>query len=144
MGERGEKHQCVVASHVPPTGDLAPQPRHVPWLGIQLVTLWFAGQHSIHWATPARAALHYVEYHPKHTKMQYGKKGFNERVWRGLGRGRHPKSLLPLSGACHSYLWIHHSSLCCLPSHSPLCSFFNFLFSLYFHLFMLCDPLPLL
>ena len=24
MGEReGEKHQCVVASHVPPTGDLA-------------------------------------------------------------------------------------------------------------------------
>ena len=32
-----------------------PQPRHVPWLGIRLATLWFAGQHSIHWATPARA-----------------------------------------------------------------------------------------
>ena len=31
------------------------QPRHVPWLGIKLVTLWFTGQHSIHWATPARA-----------------------------------------------------------------------------------------
>ena len=31
------------------------QPRHVPWLGIKLVTLWFAGRHSIHWATPVRA-----------------------------------------------------------------------------------------
>ena len=31
------------------------QPRHVPWLGIEPVTLWFAGRHSIHWATPARA-----------------------------------------------------------------------------------------
>ena len=32
-----------------------PQPRHVPWLGIEPATLWFAGQHWIHWATPARA-----------------------------------------------------------------------------------------
>ena len=32
-----------------------PQPRHVPWLGIELATLWFSGRHSIHWATPARA-----------------------------------------------------------------------------------------
>ena len=31
------------------------QPRHVPWLRIEPVTLWFAGWHSIHWATPARA-----------------------------------------------------------------------------------------
>ena len=37
-----------------------PQPRHVPWLGIKLVTLRFAGQHSIHWATPARALLIYI------------------------------------------------------------------------------------
>ena len=30
-GEReGEKHQCVVASQVPPTQRLGPQPRHVP------------------------------------------------------------------------------------------------------------------
>ena len=35
-----------------------PQPRHVPWLGIEPVTFWFAGQHSMHWATPARADLH--------------------------------------------------------------------------------------
>ena len=32
-----------------------PQPRHVPWLGIEPATLWFAGQCSIHWAAPARA-----------------------------------------------------------------------------------------
>ena len=31
------------------------QPRHVPWLGIDLATLWFAGRCSIHWATPATA-----------------------------------------------------------------------------------------
>ena len=45
------------ASHTPLTGDLAPQPRHVPWLGIELSTLWSAGGHWIHWATPARAQL---------------------------------------------------------------------------------------
>ena len=32
------------------------QPRHVPQLGIKPVTLWFAGWHSIHWATPAGRA----------------------------------------------------------------------------------------
>ena len=31
------------------------QPRLVPWLGIKPATPWFTGQHSIHWATPARA-----------------------------------------------------------------------------------------
>ena len=31
-----------------------PQPRHMPWLEIELVTLWFAGWCSIHWATPTR------------------------------------------------------------------------------------------
>ena len=33
------------------------QPRHVPWLGSELVTSWFAGQCWIHWATPARAGM---------------------------------------------------------------------------------------
>ena len=51
-GEReGEKRQCVVASHTPPTGLKA---RHGPWPGIKQETLWFAGWHPIHWATPAR------------------------------------------------------------------------------------------
>ena len=44
-GEReGEKYQCVVASCV-------------PRLGIEPATLWFTVQHSIHWATAARAVL---------------------------------------------------------------------------------------
>ena len=54
---RGEKHQCVVASHVPPTGNLACNQGMCPRLGIEPVTFWFAGQHWIHWATPARASL---------------------------------------------------------------------------------------
>ena len=54
-GREGEKHQYMVASCTPPTGDLAPQPRHVPWLGIKAVTLWFPNHHSIHWATLARS-----------------------------------------------------------------------------------------
>ena len=31
------------------------QPRHVPWLGTELVTLWFAGPCPTHWGIPARA-----------------------------------------------------------------------------------------
>ena len=34
-----------------------PQPRHVPWLGIEPLTFGFSGRCSIHWATPARAQL---------------------------------------------------------------------------------------
>ena len=30
------------------------QPRHVPWLGIELAPICFAGRHSVLWATPAR------------------------------------------------------------------------------------------
>ena len=41
-------------SHAPYWGP-GPQPRPVPWLGIKLETLRFAGWHSIHWAAPARA-----------------------------------------------------------------------------------------
>ena len=58
-GERGgEKHQCVVASCMPLTGDLT-------WPATQACALtrngacnpWFAGQCSIHWATSARAPI---------------------------------------------------------------------------------------
>ena len=56
--DRGEEREREISvwSHVPPTGDLAHSP-HVPWLGMEPATFWFAGQHSIHWATPARADL---------------------------------------------------------------------------------------
>ena len=46
--KEGEKHQCVVASHMPPTGDLASNPGMCLRLGIELATLWFTGLHSIH------------------------------------------------------------------------------------------------
>ena len=45
---------CGCLSHAPYWRP-GQQPRHVPWLGIKPATLWFTGQHSIHWATPARA-----------------------------------------------------------------------------------------
>ena len=38
---------------MPPSGD----PAHNSGMGTKLATLWFAGWHSIHWATPARALL---------------------------------------------------------------------------------------
>ena len=42
-GEReGEKHQCVIASHSPYWGS-GLQHRHVPWLRMESVTLWFIG-----------------------------------------------------------------------------------------------------
>ena len=45
---------CGFLLHTPYWGpDL--QPKHVPWLGIKPATFAFAGWHSIHWATAARA-----------------------------------------------------------------------------------------
>ena len=42
-GEReAEKHQYVLASHAPPSGDLAYNPGLCPDWGIRLLTLWFA------------------------------------------------------------------------------------------------------
>ena len=60
-GEReGKKHQCVVASSTPPAEwGPGPQPRFVPWLGIEPATLWFTCRHSVHWATPARVNQHF-------------------------------------------------------------------------------------
>ena len=53
--ERGrETSMCGCLSFTPHQGP-GPQRRQVPWLGIEPVTLWFAGWHSIHWATQARA-----------------------------------------------------------------------------------------
>ena len=45
---------CDCLPHTPHWGPSL-QPRHVPWPGIKPATLWFAGRHSVHWATPARA-----------------------------------------------------------------------------------------
>ena len=50
----GEKHWCVVASWAPPTGDLSRNPGMCP--DRESNHLLFAGRHSVHWATPARAS----------------------------------------------------------------------------------------
>ena len=47
---------CGCLSCIPSWGP-GPQPKLVSWLGIKLETLWFTGQHSIHWVTPARDEL---------------------------------------------------------------------------------------
>ena len=49
-----ETSVCGCLSHAPNWGP-GPQPRRVPWLGIEPATLWFPGKHSLHWAVPARA-----------------------------------------------------------------------------------------
>ena len=46
---------CGCLLHAPHWGP-GLQSRHAPWWGIEPATLWFAGQHSIHWAAPARAS----------------------------------------------------------------------------------------
>ena len=47
-GERlGETSMCGCPSCTPHQGP-GPQPRYVPWLGIEPATLWFTGQQSIH------------------------------------------------------------------------------------------------
>ena len=51
---RGASIGCPLhASHCAP----GPPPRHVPWWGIRLETVQFAGQHSVHWATPVKAMM---------------------------------------------------------------------------------------
>ena len=53
--ERGrETSTCGCLLHDPLTRDLSRNPSMHPRLAIAPVTLWFAGWHSIHWATPAR------------------------------------------------------------------------------------------
>ena len=47
-GEReGKKHQCVVASCMPPTGDMALYPGMCLRLGIEQVTLWLSGWQAL-------------------------------------------------------------------------------------------------
>ena len=73
--ERGERRRkgrerkslCGCLSHAPHWGP-GSQPRHVPWLGVKMVTLCFAGQRSIHWATTARGRICSTKIHEKDGK----------------------------------------------------------------------------
>ena len=56
-GEGRERRETLMygcLSYAPYWGP-GPQTRDVPWLGTEPVTLWFSCQHSVHWATLARA-----------------------------------------------------------------------------------------
>ena len=53
-----ETSKCGCLLHTPYWGP-GPQPRHVPWLGIEPETLWFTGWRSLHRTTPARARLYF-------------------------------------------------------------------------------------
>ena len=56
-GEReGETAMCGCFLCTPYWGP-GPQPRHVSWLGIEVVTLWFAGCCPVHWATPGKRTV---------------------------------------------------------------------------------------
>ena len=61
-----EIHRLVAS----PTSPAGWQTRHVPRMGIELVTFWFTGWHSIHWATAARAKssifIHFLSICPIH------------------------------------------------------------------------------
>ena len=54
-----EASMCCCLSHSP---FRAPglQPRHMPWPGTELATLWRTGWHSIHWATQTRASHEFL------------------------------------------------------------------------------------
>ena len=60
-GKEGERNIRVrekywwVASCMHPDKGLNPQPRHVPWLGIEPVTICFVGQRPTNWASLVRA-----------------------------------------------------------------------------------------
>ena len=49
-----ETSMCGCPSHTLYWG-LGPQHRHVSWLGIEPVTIWFTSLCSVHWPTPGRA-----------------------------------------------------------------------------------------
>ena len=59
--ERERNSMCGCLLHTPYWGH-GPQPRHVPRLGTEPATFWFAGPCSIHWATAARARLFHKLY----------------------------------------------------------------------------------
>ena len=68
--ERERKSMCGCLSHAPYWAP-GPKPRHVPGLGIEVATLWFTGQRSFHWATPARASTNSFQ-RTKHRANHWG------------------------------------------------------------------------
>ena len=112
-GEReGEKHQCVVASLMPPTGDLARNPGTCPdWRRNQgpfsSQTLWFTGWHSVHGATPARALYSEFKKPCSYTEAAQNRKQQTEGPPRGVPSTQwaHARSLLSGEWGGFMQLW---------------------------------------
>ena len=81
-GEGRERNINVWLPLTCPQQGPGPQPRHVPWLGIEPPTLWFAGKHSIHWVAPARAVSSHLD-HPLGQPLLF--LGKETRCTEGLG-----------------------------------------------------------
>ena len=56
--KRGRETSVCGSFSLTPHWGPGPQSRHVLRLGIEPAILWFRGQHSVHWAIPARADLY--------------------------------------------------------------------------------------
>ena len=104
---------CGCLSHAPYWGP-GPQPRYVPWPGIELVTPWSKGRCSIHGATPAGAAWLFLINRCKHCgSLLIFLKEFTNVRRRGLEfKAFHPKSqtlpnnlYIPKYGCYLCYLW---------------------------------------
>ena len=63
-GERKRGRETSMCGRLSGTPYQGPglQARHVPWLGIEPLTLWFAGRHSIYWATPAKGSARFLRW----------------------------------------------------------------------------------
>ena len=107
-----EKHRCARETSIScllhaPTWGPGLQPRHVLWLGIELVTFWFTDQHSIHWATPARSqsffSYSYVYSSPTQISMSIpSHKTFYWSIWNP--QSPHWMFLLPLCSGGRMYV----------------------------------------
>ena len=71
--EEREISICNCLSRAPYWGPSL-QPRHVPWLGVSLATLWFGDGRSIRWATQARAFFYFSNPHPRMFSFTFLKK----------------------------------------------------------------------
>ena len=117
---------------MPPSEDLAYNPSMCPRLGNELVTLWFTGRHSIHWATPARADYFLIF---NYTLCYDSCLSFSPFA---LLHPAHPASsgnlptIVRVHGSCMYVLWLFHTLYCTLHSHGysvlPICTYSSHLF----------------